>query len=165
MSVFYVSVLLLIMKRVITLSKRCGSTRRDPHLFDNVMTRFMINKRTDINSLIRVTENTVTFFCISISMSFFVNVSLNCHVSKSSVSCHHDDKRAIRTCTVFPDWVSSKRSRRIQWPSSGWTDRIEHLTWVFLSRRQLRTSTAFERVQRSTYLISYRDTIQLCQPW
>ena len=33
MSVFYVSVLLLIMKRVITLSKRCGSTRRSASFF------------------------------------------------------------------------------------------------------------------------------------
>ena len=42
-SVFDASVLLLIMNFVITLSSSCGST----DYFDNVMTKFMINNRTD----------------------------------------------------------------------------------------------------------------------
>ena len=51
-SVFYVSVLLLMINFVITLSKCCRSTSPrhasgSTTNFDNVMTKFIINKRTD----------------------------------------------------------------------------------------------------------------------
>ena len=49
MSVFHASFLLLIMNFFITLSEVvCGSTRLSPgRYFDNVMTKFIINNRTD----------------------------------------------------------------------------------------------------------------------
>ena len=46
-SVFDASVLLLIMNFVITLSSSCGSPSGSADYFDNVMTKFMINNRTD----------------------------------------------------------------------------------------------------------------------
>ena len=49
-SVFYASVLLLMLNFVITLSKCCRSKSRgrvDLQQTDNVMTKFIINKRTD----------------------------------------------------------------------------------------------------------------------
>ena len=69
MSVFYVSVLLLILKRVmkrfITLPKRCGSTRRSAswiHIFLTMLWRVswsirgQTHKKTDINSFFTITK-------------------------------------------------------------------------------------------------------------
>ena len=47
MSVFYASVLLLIMNFVMTLSKQLWMPSGSADFFDNVMTKFIVNNRTD----------------------------------------------------------------------------------------------------------------------
>ena len=46
-SVFHASVLLLIMNFVITVKGSCGSPRGSPDYFEYVMTKFIVNNRTD----------------------------------------------------------------------------------------------------------------------